>query len=182
MVMTSCCKDEDSYADISYTLLCSDDLLEYATPEVTYKSNGVTVSTSTITEAEWEETSNIDNSVNTKLIIGTDTITKPKKVLKWTKKVHYDKFATIDDEISVRYIPKASIPTGKVYMVNFIHQLSGSLAFRDDDGNEHTPTIVDQSVNISIDLSGNLNLSDVIRKYSDYYGFHVESNGNYSKK
>lgn len=180
-VMTSCCKDEDSYADISYTLICSDDLLEYATPEVTYSSNG-TVNTFSISEGEWEETSNSGYSSTTELIIGNETYTKPKKIMTWTKKVHYDKFTTIDDDISVRYIPKTSIPTGKVFMANFVHQITATLSYRDDDGNVYNPVLIDQNVNIPIDLTGNSTLSDIIGKFTDYYGFHVESNGKFSKK
>lgn len=182
MLLTSCDKCEDAYADIDYTIVCSDDLLDYATPEVTYKGNDGTVNTFSISEGEWIEADNLNNNVNTKIVIGNDTISKSRKIKKWTKHVHYDDFSIIDDEISVKYIPKASIPTGKVYIADFVHQVTGSLSFRDDDGNQYEPIFIEQNVNGPIDLTGKSSLSDIINTFNDHYGFHVESNGKYSKK
>ena len=176
MMLVSCDCCEDSYVNIEYNLVCSSALLEYAVPQVTYTgSDGVPV-TFTIPESAWEEAK--DNKNQTFVIeINGDTISKSGNLVQWKYPVRYDDFSVVDDEMTVIYIPKPDIPTGKTAAA-FPHQLSAKIDIRYEDGNESHPIEIDQSTSINIGET----LSDIISNYRNYKGYHIESNGTFQVK
>lgn len=173
MMLVSCFEPE---ADIDYTLTCSSDLLEYVTPQITYSSNGNTI-TYNITDEEWSDVNSNDESIKTSIVINGDTITRERVLKKWTKHVHYDDFSIIDDEMVVTYIPKSGIQSDQVRLLNHYHNLSAKLDFTDEDNNQY---LILPSINLSLDLSGPA-LSDIVIRGKDHAGYHVESNGKYNE-
>lgn len=180
MMLVGCdCCCNDPHIDIDYELVCSKDLLEYATPQVTYLANNATPVTFSISEGEWVEINNNNESVKSTIIINGDTITKDGKLMKWTRHIHYDSYSVVDDEMTVTYKPKENASGVIVFVDNFYHNLSANLEYVDDDGNKYKPTIISSKTNISFGIK---QLPALINSYKDYYGFHVESNGKYSIK
>jgi len=178
LITFACCTEPS--LDIDYTLTCSEGLLEYATPQVSYVSNGNTPVSFAILEGEWSVVEEKDQSSTINIIIDGDTITKSQKLMKWTKHIHYEDFTVVDDELTVTYTPKSNIPAGCVLASGFEHTLTAAIDFVDEDGNRHKPTEIEQ--NTSITIGGGKTLSEIISEFKDYKGYHVESNGHYNKK
>lgn len=179
MMLVSCdCCTEDPSIDIEYSLVCSKDLLEYATPKVVYTANSGTPISINISENEWEEIETADPSVKTTIVINGDTVTSDSKLIKWKKHVHYGEFSIVDDMMEVTYEPKEKAEGVIIFANPFKHHLSASLEFIDEDGGIHKPVIISSSIE---DVVGTKrSLKEIIEGYSDRYGFHVESNGKYS--
>ena len=178
MMLVACdsCK-EDPYIDIDYQLDCPSVLLEYATPQVTYKGNNGAPITFTIPGSEWTET---DDYAKTTIVIDGDTIISgANKKMRWTKQVQYVNVPIVDDEITVVYIPKESIPMGNTTVVTGLKPtLIASVKIIDEDGKNLHPTNV--NVNTDITINGNIvrrTLADMINSYCNYKGFHIESDG-----
>lgn len=104
-----------TYVDVDYQLTCSEDLLQYVTPRVTYTDNDGTTKTVDISDSEWEENEEIEfyaEFKNGKL---------NAKIMTWTKRVRYTKFP-VDKEMTVKYVPKANMPAYDKTRVNkFYH-------------------------------------------------------------
>lgn len=179
MMLVGCDCCDDSQIDIDYTLVCSEDLLEYATPQVTYTENGKDPRVISIAENEWEEVKDNDVTSTTTIVINGETITKVTKLVKWTKHVHYGKFSIVDDVMEVTYKPKETAKDIIVLIDQFKHDLSANLDFVDEDGDRYTSTFIYNETNINI--GQRMSLEELINSYKDRRGFHVESNGNYSQ-
>lgn len=183
MILVGCdCCTDDPRIDIDYTLLCSTDLLEYATPQITYTKSGKDPITIPIAENEWEEVKDQDvTSEKTIITIKGETITKDSKLVKWKKHVHYDDFSIVDDVIDVTYKPKETAKDVIVIFAAFTHSLSANLVFVDKDGNRITPNDNYNNNIITINIGQSMYLEELINSYKDRMGFHVENNGKYSQ-
>lgn len=54
------------------------------------------------------------------------------RILKWTKQIHYDNLQAVDDEMTVRYIPKDD--TEKLRISHIYHNLSTTFCLVNTDG------------------------------------------------
>ena len=120
------------YVDIDYVLNCSEDLLEYATPQVTYVDDDGQEVTVQIADSEWEVDEDVIFSVT------FEDVSLDAKVLKWTKRIHREEFP-VDDEMTITYIPKADMPEYDEEKVNkFFRRLSVDMQFVDKKENNTT--------------------------------------------
>jgi len=163
LMSTYACK-EDPYAKITYKVVCSEELLKFATPKVNYK--GTTIS---IPESGWTNVTNESTKIN--------DVNVPLK--QWTYNVDYNDFGVVDDEMTVEYEPKNNFAEAPLSIANLlIHHLSADVEIRDKDENLYRHSFNNTELNISI---GNpASLDD--RLEPDYIGLHIESNGTCIKK
>lgn len=168
LCFTSC---KESQVSITYTLECSEAFLQYAMPQVVYKSNNGNGTLITISDNEWTESSTTVVRIN-----GVD---KPLK--KWTKTITYKDFSVVDDEMIVTYTPKANAESvefqGYLLTINE-HNLSAKVELEDEDGN----TYVHSTHPLSIKSESYSSLIDYINKQHDYRGFHIVCNGTIQEK
>jgi len=111
MLMASCCKKKD-FIDLTYTLECSEELLKYATPEVTYKDKSGGSVTFQIPESDWE------------------TVGQTRRV--WKKNVRYEDTSSADEEMIVTYVVKPEVPLVKNAAIDLSHSLYGRYNIRYD--------------------------------------------------
>ena len=126
-------QEEVRYVDIDYVLNCSEDLLEYATPQVTYVDEDGREVTVQIADSEWE----VDEDVTFDVTFNDASF--DAKILRWTKRIHREEFP-VDAGVSVVYIPKADMPEYDEEKVNlFYRDLWISNQFVDEENNLTTP-------------------------------------------
>ena len=193
--------DQVRYVDIDYTLNCSEDLLKYATPQVTYVDDEGREVTVQIADSEWEVNEEATFSVT------FEDVSLNAKILKWTKRIHREEFP-VDDEVTVTYIPKANMPEYDEEKVNlFYRNLLISNQFVDE-GNEHTSPggenesgssltidvtleeVLDRGLPYVLGAGGgsvvigatNETIGKLINLYQTKKVIHVESDGTYSIK
>lgn len=178
MLLTGC---KDPYVDIEYELTCTEDLLEYVTPVVTYKGNEGNLVTLKISESDWKEKSDISlvnvniSSEYTVIVNGVEKkITNDAKRLYWQKKVSYGDFTIVEDELSVRYELKDGVTTDMLPKDFYpAHYISAQLDMRDEDNND-----ISRFFSTYVSRTGtNDILSDV-----DYKGFRVTRTGEIEEK
>ena len=124
---------EEPKVDITYTLNCSADLLEHAIPEVTYTGDDGKTVTYQLDVSDFK----VNERVNkwAKHLHGDDLLTEGEedaRIMKWIKQVHYEKLQAVDDEMTVRYIPKGD--TEKLRISHIYHNLSTAFCLVDTDG------------------------------------------------
>lgn len=120
--------------DITYTLNCSADLLEHANPEVTYTGDDGKTVTYQLEMSDFE----VNERVNkwAKHLHGDENLRltdEDARIMKWTKQIHYENLQAVDDEMTVRYIPKDD--TEKLRISHIYHNLSTAFCLVDTDGN-----------------------------------------------
>ena len=193
--------DQVRYVDIDYTLNCSEDLLEYATPQVSYVDDNGQEVTVQIADSEWEVNEDMTFSVT------FEDVSLDAKVLKWTKQIHREEFP-VDDEVTVTYIPKADMPEYDEEKVNlFYRDLWISNQFVDEENNHTTPggekggdssltidvtleEVLDRGLPYILGAGGgsvvigatNETIEKLINLYQTKKVIHVESDGTYSIK
>lgn len=173
--MSSCTNPE---VDVTYTLYCSSDLLEYATPQVTHKHNGESTNV-VITESNWEDAK--DFFVDTSIKIGDVAISK-EKLKEWTITYHYENFGAIDDEMEVKYVPKQNQPIQSIAITSFVHTLTATIDLTDKDGGRSVfPASYNPITTINVGITSE-ELEKHISEIKDYVGVHVEENGTVKKK
>lgn len=194
------------YVDIDYTLNCSEDLLDYAIPQVTFVDDNGQQTTLQITDSEWEASEDATFSVTFE-----NSTVMNARMLKWTKRVHRETFP-VDDQITVSYLPKADMPDYDETRVNmFFHDVSVNMHFVDEANNSKISAGNTGNVNISCDVKNSIDeilflyadvleipfvyevnksniiigadqeeMEERIREYQDTQGIRVESNGEYT--
>ena len=203
-------QEQARYVDIDYVLNCSEDLLEYATPQVTYVDDDGQEVTVQIADSEWE----VDEDVT--FSVAFNDVSLNAKILKWTKRIHREEFP-VDDEMTVTYIPKADMPEYEATRVNkFYRRVSIDMQFVDKKGNNSTSISggntgtgnVGVNVLMSLDFITDMYvdvlgipfveehnstssvivgadeeaMSDMIRDYQNIQGIRVENDGTYTFK
>ena len=154
------CSCEDPYVTIKYTLTCDEALLNYATPQVTYKGNDGDTIKFQLSDNEWKKESNYS---------------------KWEKEITYNDFSHIEDEITITYIPKENIPSDAKIFIDFTHDLSASLEIRDEDGHVTNNSEI-RTMTTTINIGNNMPLKEAILKYKNYLGFKVNNDGTWESK
>lgn len=162
------------YADVDFVLNCSEDLLLYVTPQVTYTDNDGTKKTITIDDSEWSE--NKETKFNVAFVDGS----YDAKVMKWTKRVRYTNFP-IDKEMTVKYIRKTNMPPYDKERINrFYHYPSVAMQFVKTEGNNKHSTGCAEIVHHSsyrINKTANCILTEIV----DYLGLpYIDENSCYS--
>lgn len=171
VMVTSCYSCKDSYAQITYSLVCSETFLEYATPQVSYKNNDGNVVSINISDSEWTNATNKTVTIN--------GIERPYK--QWNFTVSYDDFGVVNDEMTITYIPKDNAADASSSISNLLgHDLSAQVEVRDKDDNMHYYS--HNSIDLSISIGESATLVDKIKSYQDYLGFRIEDNGNIEVK
>lgn len=109
--------------EFSYELVCSDALLKYVTPEVTFTDvKGV------------QRTVSVEGSMWT----GGDHKT-------WTETVHYDSL-NVSNTATVRYVPKAGVSFQDESDFESVHDLTCLITVREDgDGRRNNHTIIPET-------------------------------------
>lgn len=198
--------EQARYVDIDYTLNCSEDLLDYAIPQVTFVDDSGQQTTIQITDSEWEASEDATFSVTFE-----NSTVMNARMLKWTKRVHRETFP-VDDQITVSYLPKADMPDYDETRVNkFFHDVSVNMHFVDEANNSKISAGNTGNVNISCDVKNSIDeilfwyidaleipfvyevnksniiigadqeeMEERIREYQDTQGIRVESNGEYT--
>ena len=117
------------YVDIAYTLNCSEDLLKYVIPQVTYMGDDGKEVTVQITDTGWMH---MNNDAHFEVTFG-DGLSSNANIMTCTRKLHWEEFP-VDDEITVSYIPKADMPEYEKTSVNlFYGDLSIGYHFVDEE-------------------------------------------------
>lgn len=196
------------YADVHFILSCSEDLLDYATPQVTYVNEEGESVTVQIADSEWEENEDIDFDIT------FDDASFDAKIMKCTKTIRFEEFP-IDDEMTVTYLPKANMPAyDKTRLNKFYHNLTATLDFVDEKNN-HSFSISPKYPDVSYNLRSTLDeitefyiedmgipyinqneyrtngiilgadndaIKEIISDYQDIQGISVQSDGTYALK
>lgn len=200
-------KEPVTYVDIDYQLTCSEDLLQYVTPRVTYTDADGSVKTVDASDSEWKENKDV------KFDVTIDGVSTDAKLMTWTKRVRYTSFP-VDKEMTVKYVSKANMPSDdKMRLNKFYHFLSVSMSFVSDnktvskrgeivnthyseDGEISTKELITtyvedlcvpyiaQQDNYSCIIAGadNKTITEILTAYSDKQGILVKSDGTYSLK
>lgn len=133
------------YADVHFILSCSEDLLDYATPQVTYVNEEGESVTVQIADSEWEENEDIDFDIT------FDDASFDAKIMKCTKTIRFEEFP-IDDEMTVTYLPKANMPAyNKTRFNMFYRNLTIAMDFVDEK-NSHSCSSSPQYSDVSYNL------------------------------
>lgn len=123
-VFTSCSETElpDHFLDVEYKyeLTCSDILLKYVIPEVTYVNELGVQTTLCIDENMWEGNEH----------------------KKWSKSVHFDRL-DVSNTMTVRYIPRAGVAYQDEPAFDNVHYLSCLILVKEDGkGQRNNYTII----------------------------------------
>lgn len=150
---SSCGPDENNESvEMNYILSCSEDLLKFVSPEVTYVDGDGTEKTITLSDGDWNKTGNVS--------VGNDNSSTSVTGLKshvWMKKVTFDSFG-VSGKISVKYVPLSNTEdiTDKQY--TFFHDISITATAKSDDTlNQHT--------SIDLDLTGSTVYGTAVTSY-----------------
>ena len=129
--------------EFSYKLVCSDALLKYVTPEVTFTdAKGV------------QRTVSVEGSMWT----GGDHKT-------WTETVHYDSL-NVSNIATVRYVPKAGVSFQDESDFESVHDLTCLITVREDgDGRRNNYTIIPETPSQKITVKADA-LKDFINRLS----------------
>lgn len=196
------------YADVHFILNCSEDLLNYVTPQVTYINEEGRSVTVQIADSEWEENKEVNFGIT------FDDASFDAKIMKYIKTIRFKEFP-IDDEMTVTYLPKANMPAYDRNRLNmFYHNLTVTMDFVDEKNNYFLSTssqyrdvsyklnfTLDEIVEFYIENMGipyinqdeyrtsgiilgasNDAIKKIINDYQDVQGISVESDGTYALK
>lgn len=109
--------------DFTYELVCSEALLKYVTPEVTFTDAKGTQRTVTVESSMWE---------------GTDHKT-------WKQIVHYDSL-NVSNTATVRYVPKKDVSYQDESSFESVHDLTCLITVKEDgDGRRNNHTIIPET-------------------------------------
>ena len=109
--------------EFSYELTCSDALLKYVTPEVSFTDRAGTTRTISIESDMWE---------------GNDHKT-------WKQSVHYDSL-NVSNTATVRYVPKADVSYQDEPEFESVHDLSCLISIKEDgEGRRNNFTIIPET-------------------------------------
>ena len=175
-ILQACPPGSDPSIDIEYTLECSEFLLQNATPQISYKGNDGQTVIIQVNDNDWKETS----SPSVPIKVNDKEINNSMK--KWTKTVRYDDFGTVDDELTITYIPKDDASNYNGSLLPYCqHHLSLTGTLSDEDGDKTPFGYIDEQKTIV--PNNEFSLSDGIKQFRDYRGIHATSNGtiNYKK-
>jgi len=130
--------------EFSYELVCSDALLKYVTPEVTFTDAKGVQRTVSVESGMWE---------------GTDHKT-------WKQTVHYDSL-NVANTATVRYIPKASVSYQDESDFESVHDLTCLISVKEDgDGRRNNHTIIPETPSQKITVKADA-LRDFINRLSN---------------
>lgn len=120
--------------DFTYELVCSDALLKYVTPEVTFTDAKGAQRTIPIESGMWE---------------GSDHKT-------WKQTVHYDSL-NVSSTATVKYVPKAGVSYQDESSFESVHDLSCLISIKEDgDGRRNNHTIIpetpSQNTTVKVDV------------------------------
>lgn len=196
----------DLYVDVTYTLNCSEDLIRFATPTVTYTDADGNALTVSVSETEWADNNDFKVSVTHN---GT---VKPGKVRTWTKTVRFTRFP-VNADISVAYTAKTDLPGFDKDRIDMLyHGLFSTMKYVDKANNKTQSTtynmhdlgceINDNSLGdfaslledtgvpfitrssdnqwVVIKGAGDASLRSVINSFADRQTIKVERNGKYT--
>ena len=174
LCFSACESCEDPYAQFEYTLVCSEQLLEYATPEVTYTNDKGEEITTILTDNLWEKGYGFAD-ISTYSTGGDNS-----ERMHWNSpKIKYDDFTSVDNTISVKYIPKSGIASDSTFTstTGLFHYLYYTINVRDDSGDNHfetnTLTTIQNWTNINIKQ----NVIEYINSLSDKLTCHAKNDG-----
>lgn len=152
LLIVSCCKDSNSI-ELSYTLNCSEELLKYAIPQITYKDKSGSNVTFQIPDSDWE--------------------TSSETMKKWEKNVYYKDVSSAEEEMSVTFIPKPGIPSDAISGVSFDFYLLLNYHVEYEGSVHDNSGAIKINSNTSINIGGNTNLEDVIKQLHDEVSISV---------
>lgn len=124
--------------EFSYELVCSDALLKYVTPEVTFTDAKGVQRVISVESGVWE---------------GNEHKT-------WTQSVHYDSL-NVSNTATVRYVPKTGISYQDESDFESVHNLSCLITIKEDgDGRRNNHTIIPETPSQKITVK-----ADALKKY-----------------
>ena len=193
------------YVDITYMLNCSEDLLKYVIPQVTYMGDDGQEVTVQITDTEWTQ---MNNDAHFDVTFG-DGLSSSANIMTWSRQLHREEFP-VDDEIIVSYIPKADMPEYEKTSVDlfygnlsissyFVDEANGRTISRKDETGDKSYTldetkeelldVVDKTgepyfmgtngSNLIVGADQDM-IEEVINMYRRKIVIHMDSNGSYS--
>ena len=176
------------YVDITYTLNCSEDLLKYVIPQVTYMGDDGKEVTVQITDTDWMQ---INNDARFGVTFG-DGSSSSANIMTWTRKLHWEEFP-VDDEIIVLFYGDYSIAYHFVDEENgsIISQKdeTGDISYTLDETKEELLDLVDKTgepyffgtngSNLIVGADQDM-IEEVINLYWRKLIIHVDGNGSYS--
>lgn len=130
--------------DFTYELVCSDALLKYVTPEVTFTDAKGAQRTISIESGMWE---------------GGDHKT-------WKQTVHYDSL-NVSSTATVKYVPKAGVNYQDESAFESVHDLSCFISIKEDgDGRRNNHTIIPETPSQKTTVKANV-LESFINRLSN---------------
>lgn len=115
------------FTDVRYALYCTTDLLDYATPQVTYTNDEGRQVVQDIADSEWTDS---DDFSYTATVNGKPIETKVKK---WTLDIRYNRLPLDNSEMKVVYKPRANMPAyDRNKFILLFHKLFGSMTHCED--------------------------------------------------
>lgn len=171
------CEDDDESVDIYYTLCCSEDLLDFVVPVVSYTDENGAEQSITLSDEYWRQEQDGDDG---------DSSTEAQNYKYWSKHLHFDCFG-VSSKAVVRYMPKSTAGDfGKSINV-FVHHLN--CGYQVTSNSVQTQKIaLDTSKDILIGKDENgvqeyidnlVNTPDEVRFSVDKKGNVVEETSNY---
>jgi len=167
IVLLSCDSDIPEIPDhkldveFSYELVCSDALLKYVTPEVTFTDAKGAQRTVSVESSMWE---------------GSEHKT-------WKQTVHYDSL-NVSNTATVRYVPKAGVNYQDESDFESVHDLSCLISIKEDgDGRRNNHTIIPETPSNKTSVKADA-LEDFINRLSNSSltrGGSVDMNGEITK-
>lgn len=162
LLMVSCSPCEDRI-ELTYTLECSESLLEYATPQVVYKNKDGNTVTIQINDNDWKNSQTSITSTTT-IKVGDEEIKSFSNtaVKKWEMNVTYEKETSANEEMTVTYIPKSNIPSDATVIGGFHHNLNLKYFIKHDNSEQ-----IGNGVNKKSEINIGKTLEEVIKSYRD---------------
>jgi len=134
------CGDDDPIQNVemNYILSCSEDLLKFVSPVVTYVDGDGTEKTITLSDGDWNKSGNIS--------VGNESSSTSVTGLKsyvWTRKVTFNSFG-VNGKISVKYIPLSNTEDTTDKQYTFFHDVSITATAKSEySQNQHTSIDLD---------------------------------------
>lgn len=169
------CEDDDESVDLHYTLCCSEDLLDFVVPVVSYTDENGTEQSITLSDEYWkqEQDGDVDDG---------DSSTESQKYKYWSKHIHFDCFG-VSSKAVVRYMPKSTTGDFGKSIYVFVHHLNcGYQVTGNSVQNQKIALDTSKDILIGINKKGVQEYIDNLVNTPDEVRFSVDKKGNVVEK
>lgn len=167
------CEDDDESVDIYYTLCCSEDLLDFVVPVVSYTDENGAEQSITLSDEYWRQEQDGDDG---------DSSTEAQNYKYWRKHLHFDCFG-VSSKAVVRYMPKSTAGDFEKLMYVFVHYLNCGYQVKSNSVQSQKIALdTSEDILIGKDEKGVQEYIDNLVNTPDEVCFSVDKKGNVEKK